>query len=150
MTIALRKATLSDEEAVLDLLEQLFEPPGGFPSGYTRERGTEGFRHAVTSPDADILLAVENGTVIGISTVYKDYLSLRDGWRTWLQDLVVDKDHRSRGAGKMLLSASAEWARQMGCTHLDLASGLGRLDAHRFYEREGMTRGSYDFRLQLD
>lgn len=150
MTITPRKATLADEDAVLELLEQLFEPPGAFPRGYTRERGSRGFRHAITHPDADILLAVENETIIGLSTVYKDYLSLRDGWRTWLQDLVVDKHHRGRGVGKILLAASADWARQMGCTHVDLASGLGRTDAHRFYEREGMIKGSYTFRLHLD
>jgi PhnO protein len=150
MTIVIRKATLDDEETVLDLIEELFEPPGGFPRGYTRERGSEGFRHAVSDSRADILLAVEDGRVVGMSSVYKDYLSIRDGWRTWLQDLVVTSTHRGRGVGTMLLSASADWARQMGCTHLDLASGLGRKDAHRFYEREGMVRGSYDFRLPLD
>lgn len=150
MTITIRKATTADETPTLDLLEQLFEPPGAFPRGYTRERGREGFRHAVSNPDADILLAVEGETIIGLSSVYRDYLSMRDGWRTWLQDLVVDTNHRSSGVGAVLLRASAEWAREHGCTHLDLASGLGRTDAHRFYEREGMIKGSYDFRLPLD
>lgn len=150
MTVEIRRATLDDEDAALDLLEQLFEPPGGFPRGYTRERGAEGFRHAIANPDADILLAVENGRIVGLSTVYKDYLSLRDGWRTWLQDLVVAKTHRGHRIGSTLLKASADWARDHGCTHLDLSSGLGRTDAHRFYEREGMTKGSYDFRLYVD
>jgi GNAT superfamily N-acetyltransferase len=84
--------------------------------------------------------------VIGFASIYKDYLSIRDGWRCWLQDLVVTRTHRSRGAGAALLDAATEWAREHGCTHLDLSSGLGRKDAHRFYEREGMERGSYTFR----
>ena len=150
MTLTIRKGTIEDENAVLDLLEQLFEPPGGFPHGYTRERGSEGFRHAVASPDADILLAVDGEKVAGISSVYKDYLSMRDGWRTWLQDLVVGREQRGRGIGKMLLAASEEWARDHGCTHLDLSSGLGRAGAHRFYEREEMTKGGYVFRRLLD
>ncbi len=59
------------------------------------------------------------------------------------------KTHRSRGFGKALLDASSDWARTKGCTHLDLSSGLGRVDAHRFYEREGMDRGAYNFRRRL-
>ena len=146
---AIRTATLEDEAPALGLLEELFEPPGGFPYGYTLERGREGFRHAVSSQDADILLAMDGGMIVGMATVYKDYLSIRDGWRCWLQDLVVTKAHRSRGVGQALLDAASDWARDRGCTHLDLSSGLGRIDAHRFYEREGMQRGSYNFRRRL-
>jgi GNAT superfamily N-acetyltransferase len=51
---------------------------------------------------------------------------------------VVNKDARSRGNGKLLLDAATEWARERGCTHLQLSSGMGRVDAHRFYRREGM------------
>jgi len=150
MITSIRKATPSDEDAILNLIRELFEPPGGFPAGFTNERAREGIRYALNNPDSDILLAVEGATVVGMASVYKDYLSIRDGWRTWLQDLVVTSDQRSSGVGSALLSAAADWAREHGCTHLDLASGLGRKDAHRFYEREDMQRASYVFRLQLD
>ena len=150
MITSIRKATPSDEDAILNLIRELFEPPGGFPTGFTDERAREGIGLALDNPDSDILLAVEGDTVVGMASVYKDYLSIRDGWRTWLQDLVVTSDHRSSGVGSKLLSAAADWARERSCTHLDLASGLGRKDAHRFYERERMVKASYDFRLQLD
>jgi PhnO protein len=150
MTTSIRRATPSDKDAILNLIRELFEPPGGFPTGFTDERAREGIRYALDNPGSDILLAVEGDTVVGMASVYKDYFSIRDGWRTWLQDLVVTSDHRSSGVGTELLSAAADWARERGCTHLDLASGLGRKDAHRFYEREGMLKASYDFRLQLN
>jgi PhnO protein len=146
----IRTATAGDQQAVLALIEELFEPPGAFPRGYTPERGAEGFQHAVASPDADILLADVSGRIVGLASVYKDYLSIRDGWRCWLQDLVVTGAARRQGVGSSLLAAAAQWARDHGCTHLDLASGLRRLDAHRFYEREGMLKGSYDFRLYVE
>ena len=150
MTTSIRKATPSDEDAILNLIRELFEPPGGFPAAFTDERAREGIRYALDNPNSDILLAVEDDTVIGMASVYKDYFSIRDGWRTWLQDLVVTSDYRSGGVGSALLSAAAGWARDHGCTHVDLASGLGRKDAHRFYQRERMHKASYDFRLQLD
>jgi GNAT superfamily N-acetyltransferase len=132
------------------LLEQLFEPPGGFPHGYTPGRGSEGFRWALAQADADVLLALDGDQLVGFASVYKDYMSIRDGWRCWLQDLIVAKTHRSLGTGRALLDAATDWARERGCTHLDLSSGLGRKDAHRFYDREGMMRGSYTFRRQIN
>jgi GNAT superfamily N-acetyltransferase len=54
-----------------------------------------------------------------------------------VEDLAVDPERRSRGAGKALLDAAKEWARERGATHLELDSGTARTDAHRFYEREG-------------
>ncbi len=150
MTFHIRPATLSDEDLFLDLLEQLFDPPGGRPPGYTRELGNEGFRAAVANPESDVLLAFDGQALAGFATVYRDIVSVRFGQRCWLQDLVTDKTQRSRGVGTALLKVAADWGRAHGCSHLELSSGLGRVDAHRFYEREGMTRGAYNFTMRLD
>ena len=136
--ITIRTATEGDEEAILVLLEQLFEAPGRRAPGYTEERGRTGIRWALGRPDADILLAFDGDHLLGLASVYCDIQSIRYGKRCWLQDLVVNKDARSRGIGKLLLDAATEWARERSCTHLQLSSGMGRVDAHRFYRRQGM------------
>jgi GNAT superfamily N-acetyltransferase len=125
---------------VLDLVEQLFDPPGGPPSEYSRERGRTGFRWAIERADADVLLALDGERLVGLSSVYQDIQSIRFGPRCWLQDLVVREDRRGQGIGGQLLQASCAWAREHGCTHLELASGAGRVDAHRFYKSQGMTQ----------
>ena len=139
MSIDIRPATIADEAPFLDLLEQLFDAPGAPAPGYTRERGSHGFRWAIEGQHSDVLLALDGGSLVGLASVYRDIESIRYGRRTWLQDLVVDKNARSGGVGKALLAAATGWARERGCTHLVLSSGLGRKDAHRFYEREGMA-----------
>ncbi len=149
MPITVRAATLDDEAAVLALIEELFETPSARAPGYTTDRGQAGFHHAVLDPAVDVLLALDRDRIIGLASVYADILSIRFGPRCWLQDLVVTAGHRSRGAGKALLDAATEWARDRGCTHLELSSGAGRKDAHRFYLREGMTQ-SYNFSRWLD
>lgn len=136
--ITVRAATPADADAVLALIPQLFEPPGRRAPGYTEERGRKGIRLAIENPDSDILLAFDGERLLGLASVYADIQSIRYGPRCWLQDLVVSKDARSRGIGRLLLDAATEWAREHGCTHLQLSSGLGRVDAHRFYRREGM------------
>ena len=149
MGITIRAATLEDEDAVLALIEELFDPPGARSPGYTTERGSRGFRHAVEHPDANVLIAVEDGRIVGLASVYADILSIRYGPRCWLQDLVVDPARRRGGVGKVLLDAATGWAREHGCTHLELGSGTGRVDAHRFYLREGMKLG-YTFQRQIE
>ncbi|MEO8457099.1 MAG: GNAT family N-acetyltransferase [Chloroflexota bacterium] len=148
MPITVRPATLADEEAVLDLIPQLFAAPGAPAPEYTRDRGSFGFRWAVERADADVLLAFDGDALVGLSSVYADIQSIRYGPRCWLQDLVVSDDHRGEGIGAQLIAASVAWAKEHGCTHLELASGAGRVDAHRFYRARGMTQ-SMDFMLWL-
>ena len=92
---------------------------------------------------------MDGSEIVGLASVYADILSIRYGKRCWLQDLVVAASRRSEGIGATLIAAAAEWARERGCTHLELASGAGRIDAHRFYLREGMTQG-YTFTLDVE
>jgi len=134
---------------VLKLLEELFESPGAPAPGYTVQRGRQGFHWAVEQPGADVLLALDGERIVGLASVYADILSIRYGPRCWLQDLVVASSYRSKGVGAQLLNAATDWARERGCTHLELGSGMGRKDAHRFYLSQGMAQG-YTFTRQIE
>jgi GNAT superfamily N-acetyltransferase len=112
------------------------------PPNYSPDRGREGFLYAVDEPSADVLLAVAGEKVVGLASVYLDPPFIRFGRRCWLQDLVVTSSQRSGGVGAKLVDAATDWAKERGCTHLELASGAGRVDAHRFYRARGMTEGS--------
>ena len=142
MTIEIRTATHRDEEAALYLLEQLFEPPGGVPPNYSRERSSAAFRWAVEQPNGDVLLAFDGDTAVGLTSVYADIQSLGFGPKCWLQDMVVDKERRSQGIGGLLMAVAESWAREHGLTHIELSSNAGRADAHRFYERHGFGRAN--------
>lgn len=148
--IAIRVATLADEEAVLDLIEELFVAPGARPPSYTRDGGSERFRASIGAADRDVLIAEDGGVAAGIASVYADIPSIRFGQRCWLQDLVVTSTRRSGGAGRALLEAAEAWARERGCTHLELNSGNARTDAHRFYVSNGMAQDSLCFGIRID
>ena len=139
MSVAVRAATAADEPAVLALLEELFDPPGWRPPGYSRERGAIGFHHAVADPDGDVLLAVEDGAIVGLASVYVLHPSMRFARRCWLEDLVVTASRRSWGIGRVLLDAATAWARARDVTELELSSAASRRDAHRFYVANGMS-----------
>lgn len=55
----------------------------------------------------------------------------------YIDDLVTVAAHRSHGYGAALLSFLEKHAQGLGCKYVDLDSGMQRLEAHRFYRREG-------------
>ena len=68
----------------------------------------------------------------------------------YVDDLITTAAQRARGHGKKLFQWLAQYARDHGCTHLDLDSGVQRFEAHRFYLREGMQIRSHHFSLELN
>jgi len=67
----------------------------------------------------------------------------------YVDDLITDSRFRSQGYGRALLEWLTQVARQNGCKQIDLDSGVQRLDAHRFYFREGFSNSSLHFVKKL-
>ncbi|MGH1285046.1 GNAT family N-acetyltransferase [Bacillus toyonensis] len=67
----------------------------------------------------------------------------------FVYDLVTAEAHRSKGYGNVLLSYLENWGKENGCESIDLTSAFPRIDAHRFYEREGYDKVSYSFHKKL-
>ena len=59
--------------------------------------------------------------------------------------LVVSSRHRSRGVGEKLVAAAATFAREHGCSGIEVTSAERRVDAHRFYQRLGFARTGLRF-----
>jgi len=60
-------------------------------------------------------------------------------------DLVTDEKYQSKGYGAMMMEYLHDYAKMGMCENIVLSSGLGRKDAHRFYEKEGFAKKSYVF-----
>jgi GNAT superfamily N-acetyltransferase len=78
---------------------------------------------------------------------YRKMELLATGTILYVDDLVTASEFRSRGYGRHLLAWLFEEARRLDCQYLELDSGLQRLDAHRFYEREGMKKTAFHFSI---
>ncbi|MGH2961620.1 MAG: GNAT family N-acetyltransferase [Solirubrobacterales bacterium] len=149
-TVAIRVARLAEVDALVPLYEWLFEPPGSRPDAWDAERAADALGGAIRSEDSVVLVAEDDGRVIGFCTAYIDLESVRFGRRCWVEDLAVDPNRRSEGVGGALLTEARGWARERGATHLELDSAEARTDAHRFYEREGANWRSLSYSWVLD
>jgi len=149
MSAEVRAARTEEVERIPALYEWLFAPPGSKPDAWDERRAIVALRGAIESHDACVLLADDEGELVGFCTVYQDMHSVRFGYRAWVEDLAVDPGRRSQGIGKALLDAAKAWARERGASHLELDSADARTDAHRFYEREGAAYRSVSFGWEL-
>jgi GNAT superfamily N-acetyltransferase len=52
---------------------------------------------------------------------------------------VVERAHRRKGIGRLLMYEAEEWARLQGCSVVRLWSSSARTASHLFYEQLGYT-----------
>ncbi|MGB1209221.1 MAG: GNAT family N-acetyltransferase [Paracoccaceae bacterium] len=95
------------------------------------------------------LLGLEqDGALVGVLG-YRVVQDICWGKTLYIDDLNISADVRGNGYGGQLLEAAKHRARDAGCDHIRLCSGLTRADAHRFYEAHGLKGFSKQFVTDL-
>ncbi len=97
-------------------LQELIDQPGVFLFAYRN--------------DAD-------GPILGLLTLAT--FLIPTGRRAWIEDVVVDKEARGKGAGKALVEAAIAKGTEVGCRTVDLTSRPTREAANRLYQRTGFN-----------
>ena len=131
MSVSVRLARLSDAADVARLTGQL---------GYDVETSALRARLAkiLERPDQRVFVAdVESRPVGWLHAAIWEYIET--GPFVIVGGLVVDRAHRRRGIGGILMRHAEEWAREQGCSIVRLWSSSTRTAAHEFYARQGYT-----------
>ncbi len=128
--MSIRNAWISDCSSIKNLLEQL---------GY--EHPTETIRERLAKlldSDCDeVFVYVDNNKVEAFVTLHYSIQLAFEGDFCEIGYFVVDKDARSKGIGKKLEEFVFKKAADKGCSAINVFSKEKRIDAHRFYERQG-------------
>ncbi|WP_420555897.1 GNAT family N-acetyltransferase [Roseovarius sp.] len=95
------------------------------------------------------LLAIHDGGKPVALAGYRIQENLIHGRHIYLDDLVTDQSHRSRGLGQRLLEHVQEIGRAAGCGRLSLDTPLSNALGHRFYFRQGMLASALRFNIPL-
>lgn len=96
----------------------------------------EWFKEVIESPWHDILVAVDDGQIVGMANV-SVLMGAGIGKNVYLEDFVTDTSVRGKGVGSMLWEAILEWGEEKGCRNLEFTCGNGRENAQEFYKRHG-------------
>jgi len=127
---AVRPAQTCDCEAMADLAGQLGYECSG-------EQVRKRLRDMQDSKQCAVLVAELPERQIAGWIGASLFRSIETGSCVEINGLVVDQGTRSRGIGKILLSAAEEWARSIGFDVISVHSNVTRDRAHRFYLRNG-------------
>jgi GNAT superfamily N-acetyltransferase len=133
MDIVIRAARPGDIPRMAELLGELFSLEADFKPDPEKQALGLSSLIACPSEQGGVLVAEQSGVVIGMATV-QTLVSTAEGGRVGLvEDVIVDREHRSRGVGTMLLDAVVAWSRRRGLKRLQLLADRENLPAINFY-----------------
>ena len=95
------------------------------------------------------LAYIEANNKVSAVAGYRYLETLAWGKFLYVDDLITDATSRSHGLGKQLLNWLMDEAKKQDCQQLHLDSGVQRLDAHRFYQRENLSFSSQHYAIEL-
>lgn len=125
-TVHVRSATSADADVIARLVSQLGYPVSADDMPARLERIANDRR-------AVVLLAERDDVVVGLATAHILSVLNRSRDVAWLTSLVVDEHQRGTGAGRVLVEAVEQFARQEGCERLSVTTHEHMTGAQAFY-----------------
>ena len=141
-----RAAVLNDLDALTVLLDD-------YRQFYQQKSDLEGARHFLSQRfglgDAFILVSeAKNGELSGFVQLYPGLSTVGLNTRWTLNDLYVSSENRGQGAGRALMQAAAQLAREHGVARLVLMTQVSNERAQGLYESLGWQR-NHEFHSYL-
>jgi len=142
--MTIRPAQSADARAIVDLTMQL---------GYEVAPAlvAERLERMTARGDQQFLVADVDGGVVGwVHVAVMEFIET--GAFAVIGGLVVDRRHRKKGIGRLLMTEAEAWARGHGCPIVRLSSSAFRTESHRFYQHLGYAniKTQYSFVKPLD
>lgn len=138
MTLTIREASFQD----LKLLAQLFDSYRQFYEQAPDITLASAFIAERMSKQESVILVAENGEkqLIGFCQIYPSFCSVAAVKIGVLYDLFVNTNARKTGAGKALMLAAHEYAKNNGFARLDLSTAKTNFATQALYESLGWVR----------
>jgi PhnO protein len=119
----------------------------GYPT--TEDEVVDRLRSTLPHGDYRMAVALSNEKVVGAIGAMIGYHLEMNGSFGRVSALSAASGHRGRGIGASLLARAESWLRARGAATCIVKSITHRLDAHRFYVREGYQTTGIRFRKEL-
>jgi len=120
---------------MLLLLHQLFGIEEDF--AFDAEKQQKGLELLLRSPDAIIMVAKEDNTVMAMGTAQLVISTAEGGPSLLIEDVVVRPDRQNLGIGSRLLQTLGEWGATKGARRMQLLADRSNATALGFYRHVG-------------
>ena len=104
----------------------------------------------IDDPNSHILLARLENVVVGFIRLTTRMTILHNTPSGLIDELVVAKDHRGRGIGKLLIEAATNKCRDLGCSEVEVSTEMTNKKARAFYKSCGFEEDAVLLELDLD
>jgi len=138
MVTNIREMDAGDISACASIFCAAYEQEYSEP--WTQEAGEERLRELFQNTKAYCLVAEANSIVIGFLCART--FAWYDGRRLWIEELVVDREHRSKGIGSALLSSVSQHGQKIGIVSSSLLS-KAQSKAFSFYLKNSYAISSW-------
>lgn len=119
--INIRKATLSDETEVFDVLRKLLSPQATDSSRIHTPTTAGVFREIITDESKGaVIIAEEGGKLVGLITLSYPIAIRCAGKYTCIEEFIVSEMVRGRGVGTQLLEYALNEAKKQGCYEIQV------------------------------
>ncbi len=141
----LRSATIDDRDACRELLGELTEATGTTHRSF--DDGT--FDELVGGARGRIIVAEEDGRLLGMASVSYNVALRYDGEYCQLEELIVSPAARGRRLGAQLVEQTLADARRRGCAEYGLYLVATTEHNRPFYEKLGFRAVGTEMRQEL-
>jgi len=131
-SIALTDVTAEHGDSVYALICELRQD-----QALDRQIVKQGLMAGINNADIYYQLAWLDNEPVGFISMQRQFHLHHARWIGEIQELVVVAKVRGYGVGKKLLAWAEEQARHIDAELTELSTSTPRVDAHRFYTREG-------------
>lgn len=142
--VIIRPATEADAAFVHNMMCQLETMEFDYPSFLPR------FSRQLHNPNYTCLIAESEGSPAGVINLKIEAHLHHECPTAEICELVVDARARGGGIGTKLVQRALRIAREAGCEVLELSSNGSRTDAHRLYERLGLSKTHWHMTMPLE
>ena len=148
MSVEIRPAREADLDRCLDLLATL---AGAAGEGTLPDEAliAEAFRRLLEASRGEILVADEDGTLLGMASVSYNLAMRYGGEYCQLEELIVDPAARGKQVGARLVQETVERARSRGGKEYGLYLVAATEHNLEFYQRFGFERIGSELRQRL-
>lgn len=95
-------------------------------------------KEIISAPATHLLLATENNITYGCLTLIVS--KTPSATRAWIEDVIVSKESRGKGIGRLLTRSAIDIAKQLGADTIDLTSRPAREAANALYKKAGFKQ----------
>ncbi len=147
--MSIRPATVDDSAAIHAMVVAIAEHVGATDKvmSTVADIAAAGFGAA---PAFEVLIAEDDGTVVGMSLFFTSFSTLRGRRGAYVQDFYVAPVARASGLAARLLAATAAHVRATGGSYVRLSVDVANESAQRFYVRNQMRAATDEQVFVLD